>query len=215
MKARAKLLLFSSVAFVLLLSPASAVHAEDAAASDSKPDLGPWYVGLEAGLGVYNGFNPVIPGYVGDTGFEPGAAATFRAGRSWRDHFRFENELAWNGSGVGSINGRVDVLAWTWNGYYDFGDTDAFIRPYLGAGIGVGFGWLESNLPSAAPFLTNRSGVGFAYVIEGGGRFRLTDRLTATAAWHFLGTAALIDDGFGGSISPTMHGFMLGLQTTL
>jgi len=208
-----KLALFffcASIGFVVLL--ASSAYAEGAATKDS--ELGPWYIGLEAGMGVYNGFNPVIPADT-DTGFNIGGAAALRAGRAWRDHFRLETELAWNGSGIGSINGRVDVLAWTQNFYYDFGDRDAFIRPYLGAGVGLGFGWLESNLPSAAPFLTNRSGVGFAYVIEGGGRFRLTDRLSATAAWHFLGTAALIDDGFGGSISPTMHGFMLGLHTTL
>lgn len=197
------------VLLVGLLSPVTPVRADSFFAAAVEQ---PWYVGLEAGLGVYNGFNPVLPGYFGDTGFQVGAATALRLGRQWNDHLRMENELAWNGSAIGSISGRVDVLAWTQNVYYDFGERDAFIRPYVGAGIGLGFGWLESNLPSAAPTFTDRSGVGFAYVIEGGGRFRLTDRLSATAAWHFLGTAGLISDGLGGSISPTMHAFMLGLQ---
>jgi hypothetical protein len=185
------------------------------AQSSASSEIGAWYIGIEGGLGVVNGFDPVIPGYGDDTGFNVGAAAALRSGAQVSPHMRLETELSWNGSSIESLSGRVDVLAWTQNLYYDFGEVDAFIRPYLGVGLGMGYGWLESNLPSAAPFLTNRSGVGFAYVVEGGGRFRLNDRFTLSAAWHFLGTAALIDDGIGGSISPTMHGFMLGLHTTL
>ncbi len=199
------LVLFSAL-IALVSHPTAAIAATE---SDAATRF--WYVGLEGGMGVYNGFNPSIPG-VGDTGFEVGGAATLRVGRVIREHWRLESELAWNGSSIDSIAGRVDVLSWTDNLYYDFGPRDAFIRPYLGVGVGVGFGWLESNLANAAPFLTNRSGVGFSYVIEGGGRFRLSDRLMATAAWHFLGTAALINNGTGGSISPTMHAFMVGLQ---
>lgn len=185
---------------------AGSVAAEDLRGAGSS------YAGLEAGLGVMNRFEPVIPG-AGRTGFEVGGAAVLRIGHQWRDHVRFEGQLGWHGSSIDGIQGRLDVVASTLNAYYDFSEPGAWVRPYLGVGLGVAGGWLESDLPSAAGAFARRSGVGMAYVVEGGGRFPLSERLSLVGAWQFLGTVSLIDDGSGGTIDPTMHAFMLGLHT--
>lgn len=165
------------------------------------------YVGVDGGLGVVNGFDSGLPG-ASQTGFEVGGALVIRAGRQLSDRWRSGVSLAWQRSGIAALNGRFDILAGTADLYYDFGPAEAFIRPFLGAGLGVSGGWLASD--TAGSGALTQSGVGLAYVIHGGGRFRLRDDLLFTATWHFLGTAALIERS-GGDISPTMHAFMIGL----
>ena len=67
---------------------------------------------------------------------------------------------------------------------------------------------------SAENYNTRRSRTGHWYVgVEGGmGVYSLSDQLTLSAAWQFLGTAALIERISRGSIDPTADGFMLGLH---
>lgn len=188
-----------------LVFVATTAHAGEGAAR------GRSYLGVEGGMGVYNGFNPRVPG-VTDTGFEVGGAAALRAGWQWRDHLRLDVLLTWEGVRPDEIGGRIDVAAATANVYYDFAEPDAWVRPYVGFGLGVAGGWLGSNLPGSAGAFASQSGAGMAYVISGGGRFPLTDRLSLACAWQFLGTVSLIDAAAGGSIDPTMHGFMVGLH---
>jgi hypothetical protein len=194
---------FAIVAFLIMLT--SPVRATDSG------HTGDWYVGLEGGLGVINRFDPAIP-FVGRTGFEVGGAVTLRAGLQWRDHIRFDGLLTWQGASIDGITGRMDIAASTANVYYDFSDPGAFVRPYLGVGLGVAGGWLESNPPFFIGPFGRQQGVGMAYLISGGGRFRLSETWTLACAWHFLGTAAFIEGPTGNSINPTMHAFMVGLQ---
>lgn len=170
-----------------------------------------WYVGLEGGMGVINRFDPRIP-FIDQTDFEVGGAAVLRAGLQWRDHIRFDGVVTWEGARVDRIRGRLDIAAATANAYYDFADPDDFVRPYLGIGLGVAGGWLDSSSPFALGPLRRQKGVGLAYLVSGGGRFRLAEGLTLACAWQFLGTAALIESATGGSINPTMHAFMIGLH---
>lgn len=191
------------IAIAALLLAALPAQAQDATQADpeKKGHTGRWYAGVEGGLGVFNGFD--LPGG-GDTGFEVGGAANLRAGHQWRDHIRFDGVMTWQGADAGDLAGRIDLLTATANAYYDFADPGAFIRPYIGVGVGIAGGWLHGGA-------FDESGVGFAYLISGGGRLRINDDWTASAAWQFLGTAALIEVG-GESIDPTGHGFMVGLH---
>ena len=195
----------------VLLLAALIVWASVASAENPR-GKGSTYAGVEAGLGVINRYDPVIPG-AGRTGFEVGGAAVLRVSHQWRDHIRFEGQLGWHGSAADGIQGRLDVTAATLNAYYDFSEPDAWVRPYLGVGLGVAGGWLRSDLPAAAGPLALRSGAGMAYVVEGGGRFPIGERLSLVGAWQFLGTVSLIDDGRGDTIDPTMHSFMVGIHT--
>jgi opacity protein-like surface antigen len=199
------------IALVLIAAPALAEGGEGGEKGEKAETPRRSYVGVEGGMTVMNEFDPHIPG-VDKSGFEVGGAALIRAGRQWRDHIRFDGEVGWQGAKVGSLTGRLDIAYATANAYYDFADPGSRVRPYLGAGLGVAGGWLQSDDPNAVGPRARQSGVGFAYIIQGGARFPLNDSLSMSAAWHFLGTVALIESVSGDSIDPTMHAFMVGLH---
>ena len=189
----------------------AAFSAEAARADGDSHAAGERYVGIEGGLTAWNPVDPKLAG-IDDSGFRAGAGVTLRAGWQWRDHVRFDGQLGWEGATLDNVAGRIDIVHATAQTYWDFAEPGAWVRPYVGFGLGVAGGWLQSD-PSVAPgALATRSGVGLAYVFAGGGRFRLSDRWTLACAYRFLGTAALIDDGSGGTIDPTLHGFMVGLH---
>lgn len=162
-------------------------------------------------MGVFNQFDPQIPS-ISKTDFLVGGAAVVRGGLQYSDHFRFDGVMTWTGANVDQSSGQIDILAATANVYYDFMKPESRARPYLGVGLGVAGGWLESSAPDAIGALGQQNGVGMAYLISGGGRFALTDSLSLSLAWQFLGTAALIDSPTGSSIDPTLHDFMIGLH---
>lgn len=194
----------SSVILIVSLMGEMAVAAETMSA-------GQVYVGIEGGLLAMNNFDPAVPG-VSKTGFSVGATSLLRAGWQWRDHVRIDGQIGWSGANVDDLAGRIDLAYATANVYWDFSTPGTWVRPYLGAGLGVAGGWLSTNVPAATGPLARRSGVGLAYLFAGGGRFPLNDRWTLACAYQFLGTAALIDDGSGSTINPTMHAFMLGIH---
>jgi hypothetical protein len=195
----------------LLVGLAALMITDAPAQADPSMAAGERYVGVEGGLTVWNPIDPNLAG-VGDSGYRPGAGAVLRAGWQWRDHVRFDAQLGWEGTRLVDVADRIDVVHATAQAYWDFAEPGAWVRPYLGFGLGVAGGWLQND-PSLAPgVVATRSGVGLAYVIAGGGRFRLADPWSLACAYRFLGTARLIADGSGGSVDPTLHAFMVGFH---
>ncbi len=199
------------LAFVVLSALGAAPALADSAETPPSHSRGDVYVGLEGGLTAWNRIDPNLPG-VGKSDFLVGAGVTMRAGLQWRDHVRFDGQVGWTGAKAGDTADRIDIVHATAQAYWDFSEPGAWVRPYVGLGLGIAGGWLQNNPANVPPASATSKGVGLAYIVAGGGRFRLDDDWSLACAYHFLGTGALIDDGQGGHVNPTLHSFMVGFH---
>ncbi len=100
-------------------------------------------------------------------------------GRQIDSHFRAEGELIYSDDKAKVGAGRVKVLAGLANGYYDF-DTGTKLKPYIGAGVGIG----QVKLDGGA---VHDDDTGFAYQLLTGVAYPINDRLSAQVGYRYLG----------------------------
>lgn len=111
----------------------------------------------------------------GKTGWTVDAAV----GRQIDSHFRAEGQLIYSDDKAKVGDGRVKVLAGLANAYYDF-DTGTKLRPFVGAGVGLG----QVKLTGGA---VHDDDTGFAYQLQTGVAYPINDRLSAQVGYRYLG----------------------------
>lgn len=146
-----------------------------AAGSAQAQDTGEsgWYVRGDAG----GAFQPELnstPKVKGDTGW----TADVAAGRSF-GAFRTEGQLIYSEADHEIGEGSTKVTAGLLNGYYDF-STGTRLKPFIGAGVGVGQVKLDGEL-------SEDDDTGFAYQLQTGVAYPINDRLSAQVAYRYLG----------------------------
>jgi opacity protein-like surface antigen len=152
------------------LAIAGATHAQEAMHIDPQ-----WYVRVDAGAAFQDEIN-ATPKVNGKTGW----TADIAAGRSLASNFRAEAELLYSQDDQKhSDSGRIKVLAGLANGYYHF-DTGTKLKPFVGAGVGVGQVKLDGG-----PIRDDDTGL--AYQLLTGVAYPITDKLSAQIGYRYLG----------------------------
>ena len=133
-----------------------------------------WYVRADAGATYQDEINST-PKVKGKTGWTADAAV----GRQIDNHFRAEAELLYSNDKTKVADGRIKVLAGLANAYYDF-DTGTKLRPFVGAGVGIG----QVKLDGGA---VDDDDTGFAYQLQTGVAYPINDKLSAQIGYRYLG----------------------------
>lgn len=133
-----------------------------------------WYVRGDAGATFQDKIN-ATPELKGKAGWTADAAV----GRQIDSHVRTEAELIYADDKAKVGDGRIKVLAGLVNGYYDF-DTGTKLKPFVGAGVGVG----QVKLDGGG---VDDDDTGFAYKLQTGVAYPINDRLSAQVAYRYLG----------------------------
>jgi len=166
------------------LALGGAAHAQSSSHIDPQ-----WYVRGDVGGSFEDKINST-PEVKGKSGWTVHGAV----GRTFGDHFRAEGELLYSDAKGKSGDGRIKVLAGLANGYYDF-DTGTKLRPFVGAGVGVGQVKLDGGP-------VHDDATGFAYQMQTGVSYPINDRLSTQIAYRYLG----INDVKLGSGAQSLHG---------
>jgi opacity protein-like surface antigen len=86
------------------------------------------------------------------------------------------------------INGQFNAALGMANVYYDFPEMIPSIAPFLG--VGLGYGWVQAELNSEAPFKTRfkRSDNVFTYQATAGLMYNFAENYSADLAYRYVGT---------------------------
>lgn len=148
---------------------AGAAHAQTATQIDPQ-----WYVRADGGASFQSKLNG-DPKVKGDTGW----TADVAVGRQFNSNFRAEAELLYSDADHEDSAGKIKVLAGLANAFYDF-DTGTKIRPYVGAGVGIGQVKLDDGP-------VDDDDTGFAYQLMTGVSYPINDKLSAQVGYRYLG----------------------------
>lgn len=155
-----------SAAALAALALAGAAHAETAIDPQ-------WYVRADAGATFQDEINET-PKVKGKTGWTVDAAV----GRQFDSHFRAEGELLYSDDKAKVGDGRIKVVAGLANAYYDF-DTGTKLRPFIGAGVGIGQVKLDGGSADG-------DDTGFAYQLLTGIAYPINDKFSAQIGYRYL-----------------------------
>jgi OOP family OmpA-OmpF porin len=133
-------------------------------------------------------------------GFNVGGALGYDFGQ-----FRAEGEIRYSSVDLDEVNGisspiSADLSALTFmaNGYYDHEIRNSPLTPY----IGVGIGWVNSELNAGALGSSDEDDFGYQFMVGLG--FDITSAAILTAEYRFLGIAD--------SDAPNTHAFIFGAR---
>ena len=146
---------------------AGAAHAQTAIAPQ-------WYVRGDVGTTYQDEINST-PKVKGKSGWTVDAAV----GRQIDSHFRAEGQLIYSDDKAKVGDGRIKMSAGLANGYYDF-DTGTKLRPFVGAGVGIGQVKLDGGP-------VQDDDTGFAYQLLTGVAYPINDKLSAQVGYRYLG----------------------------
>lgn len=131
---------------------------------------------------------------------------------------RGEIEIGYNSADVESRNvgtfGRTDVTFGLASVYYDF-DTGSFLRPFIGAGVGIADVNFDNHGISGVGVVLDDNSTAFAYHLTGGVNMRLSDSLNLELAYRYFGTAGAeltARDGTRNDIDVSDHQILVGLR---
>jgi OmpA-OmpF porin, OOP family len=136
-----------------------------------------WYVRADAGASFQGQVNGT-PKAKADTGWTGDIAV----GRQFNSNFRAEGQIVYSDSDRKSVDGKIKLLAGLANAYYDF-DTGTKLRPFIGAGVGLG----QVKLDGGSAIEDDDTG--FAYQLQTGIAYPITDRIFAQVGYRYLGVA--------------------------
>jgi opacity protein-like surface antigen len=176
--------LIAATSAVMALSLAGAAGAQTAPVDPQ------WYVRVDGGATFQDEINSA-PKVKGKTGW----TADIAAGRALNSNVRAEGEVLYSQDDQeNSASGRIKVLAGLANGYYDF-DTGTPLRPFIGAGVGIGQVKLDDG-PA------HGDDTGFAYQLMTGVAYPINDKVSAQVGYRYLG----VNDVKIGSAAQTVRG---------
>jgi opacity protein-like surface antigen len=164
-----KATLITATSALLALSVAGAASAQTASVDPQ------WYVRVDGGATFQDEVN-ATPKVKGKTGW----TADIAAGRALNANVRAEGELLYSQDDQKNAgSGRIKVLAGLANGYYDF-DTGTPLRPFIGAGVGIG----QVKLADGP---VRGDDTGLAYQLMTGVAYPINDKLSAQVGYRYLG----------------------------
>jgi OmpA-OmpF porin, OOP family len=106
--------------------------------------------------------------------------------------FRVEGELSHRKNGLKASptldpGGKLNATSMMLNGFYEFGGSEAKIRPYLGVGAGVAFAKLraENNAP-LLPVSINDKSTSLAYQGMAGVAVKMSDKLAVDVGYRYF-----------------------------
>jgi opacity protein-like surface antigen len=136
--------------------------------------------------------------------FKSAFALTAAGGYAFNNGLRAEFEYGWQQPDINSVSGHVvgvpitftgngasvSVNTFLANGYYDF-KTPYKITPFVGGGAGVAVLSAHTSGPSAGLVTLNSgdSATVFAYQVTAGASYPLTDQISLTGSYRYLGTS--------------------------
>lgn len=132
-------------------------------------------------------------------------ALTAAAGYNFNNGFRAELEYGYQNPDFDKVTGHIsgvpveftgsgagaDVHTFMTNGYYDIGTKTAF-TPFVGAGLGFAYIKANAGTPPAgatAYMTSDDSATVFAYQATLGASYALTDHVSLTGSYRYLGTS--------------------------
>lgn len=195
--------------------------AEGGPARPAAPAPGPFYVGIEPGLALFNSSGVTAAGQPGKVTFQWGPGFTLAAVAGYRlgESFRFETELGYRRADASRIAGEaasgtslstVSLLA---NAYYHITQVRAWGlglgTPFVGVGLGAMIGYVKAPGESA-------NDTAFGYQLTLGGEQALTPHLLFHLAYRYQGSSGF-DVSFEGapatlSFPYASHNFGAGLD---
>jgi OmpA-OmpF porin, OOP family len=137
-------------------------------------------------------------GYSPGTGADIDTAAVIGTGADQRDGYLISGAIGY-ADPSGFPGGKLSANSLMLNGYYEFGGSEAKIRPYVGGGAGVAFGKLRAE--NSAPFLPvsiDDKTTSFAYQAMAGVAVKMSDKLAVDVGYRYF-VASKID---GSALSP-------------
>lgn len=121
-------------------------------------------------------------------------------------------------AGVGTFDGsaasgKTSVLYGLVNGYIDF--LDGPIKPYVGAGIGVGHVKFDNHGVTGVGTVLDDSGTGFAWQVGGGVSYAFTPQMTADLGYRYFNVENVeltAIDGTDSDVDVRSHQVTIGLR---
>ena len=136
--------------------------------------------------------------------FNSAFAVTAAGGYAFDNGLRAELEYGWQQPDIDKVaghvvgvpvtftgnGGSVSVNTFLANGYYDF-KTPYKITPFVGGGLGVAVLSAHTSGPNATQLTLNSgdSATVFAYQVTAGVSYPVTDRVSLTGSYRYLGTS--------------------------
>ena len=127
-----------------------------------------------------------------DKGFSGGGIGV---GRSWDSGWRVEAEVRRHSTDMKKdfevLSGKGEATLLMVNGYMDF-NTDSFVQPYVGAGIGYGmFDIKAATSPAPSNQVANGDANNLAYQVQAGLGLRMSETMSLDLGWRYIGTDQL------------------------
>ncbi|MGB6290737.1 MAG: outer membrane beta-barrel protein [Desulfobulbales bacterium] len=154
-----------------------------------------WYGSVNAGIAMPADGDITSPG---DGSVEAEYEAGYSIGGavgSMMDNYRIEGEISYQANDVDSLEGidigllglsmDTSILAFLFNGYWDFNNDSAF-TPYITGGIG--FANVSGEITDGADSYDGDDTV-FAYQLGFGAGFAVSETVTLDCRYRYLGTA--------------------------
>ena len=176
-----------------------AQNADEAEADENVTEMNYWYISGSAGLHFPSDITGTDQfGGKGSLGTDGGFQGSVAVGYQW-SQARAELELAYSAYGVNSINpgnipvsGDGSVTSIFLNGYWDI-PTGSKLRPYVGAGIGVGFPSASEIKFAGVPVVDSGSSSALALQAKAGIQYEVTKKgnLFLEAKYQHLGAHSI------------------------
>lgn len=159
----------------------------------------------------------------GDIKFDNAGTFAGALGLRLNNKWRIEAEASYHkndmsdidirGAGTFPIDGSVKTWLWMLNAYYDFDLEWDYIRPFVTAGIGLAYH--DGQINDSSGFATDASddSLGMAWQVGGGLKYKISDSLSLTGGYRWLGGSDAEIDGYEIDISG--HEFRMGLEYDL
>jgi len=130
-------LLKAGVAAIALFAAATGVAKAEVQENTWREVADYTYFKIEGGF-VFGGEGELEGGGGFDFDYDNGCASSVAIGKAINEHIRIELEGAYQALDVPDLDGDISAYSLLANVFYDFESRHERLRPFIGAGIGVG-----------------------------------------------------------------------------
>jgi OmpA-OmpF porin, OOP family len=200
-----KLIILNRTALMAMTASAIAITAAALPAAAQAQEAGGLYGRIDGGYSPGTGADIDTPALVGiGADQKDGYLVSGAIGFADESGFRVEGELSHRQNKLKASptldpGGKLSANSLMLNGYYEFGGSEARVRPYIGAGAGVARVKLRAeNSAPLLPVSINDKTTSFAYQAMAGVAVKMSDKLAVDVGYRYF-VASKLD---GVALSP-------------